>query len=404
MSPGPLAARPRPRRRGPLVRSTPRTAHRQCLTRQRRPVRPRLHPDKRDARRRESRDKHILTSRLTPKTAVRGRATVVGQRVAIERPTVPVNSSGCPTMKREDAMAGPPRQRGTTRYLSFDARSIRDTGRCPRDPGGRTAPYPAAEVADLETAGPLAKWDRGLTCPVCGRGILEFTFIEVLSKRGSTLLRESLEQPSVGQAGTSASGAVTPQPPAPARGPSRSLESVRSRYLDPQRGSPPADQRAPATCDMRGATIVSIEAGKRRAEPIGSDPPTNYDRSQTSSSSTETLHITHSTQFAMRIFEESATLTGGGGSVALMGFAGISGTLEQRLLKHYSVDVTSTLTFERMSQMEVPAGKHVRVTLSWKRIWQDGVVSLRTRSGSQVVVPYSLTVDLSYDQKVVDVS
>ncbi len=71
---------------------------------------------------------------------------------------------------------------------------------------------------------------------------------------------------------------------------------------------------------------------------------------------------------------------------------------------HHSVGVKSTFTVQRMSEIRVPARKHVRVTLTWKRIWQDGIVNLRTTQGVDVAVPYSLTVDLGFDKKTDDVS
>ncbi len=52
----------------------------------------------------------------------------------------------------------------------------------------------------------------------------------------------------------------------------------------------------------------------------------------------------------------------------------------------------------------MPPRKHVRVTLAWKRVWQDGVIKLSTRAGEQIELPYSMTVDLSFDKKTVDLT
>ena len=153
---------------------------------------------------------------------------------------------------------------------------------------------------------------------------------------------------------------------------------------------------------MDRATVVSIKTGKRRSEPIGTEQ-IDFDNSGSSSSSVETLHITHSTEFAISFSEERATVAGGQGSVGLIGFADISGSLQQTLRTHHSVGVTSTFTVERISEIQIPPRKHVRVTLAWKRIWQDGIVDLRTKQGAEVAVPYSLTVDLGFDKKTIDV-
>jgi hypothetical protein len=221
---------------------------------------------------------------------------------------------------------------------------------------------------------------------------------------GAVGLSGSLDSPIFPRIPRDAGGAETGQQPSHLR-PRLLSDDVRDyrRRLHADTTQPATRPSAPPSYPMKGAVVASIAAGKRRAEPIGSED-TEYDNSESSSSSVETLHITHSTEFAMHLEEEKATVGGGGGSVALIGFANISGSLQQTLRRHHSVGVTSTFTVERTSQITVPAHKHVRVTLNWKRIWQDGVVNLRTTAGAQVAVPYSMTVDLSFDKKTVDVS
>jgi hypothetical protein len=277
-------------------------------------------------------------------------------------------------------MAGP-FYLGSTWYLSFNARSIRDTGRCSLDPGGRKRPYPNAEIADPAPGGAKTL----VKCPVCGTSRSKYTTLAGFSSHSYVALRRPLAGRSGGQPGAGAAGGTGVHVTQPARD-----------RVAPQ-------QRAPEMYSMDGATLASIEAGGRRAEAIGTEQ-IDFDNSKSSSSSVETLHITHSTEFAMRFDQERATLSGGGASVALIGFAGISGSLQQTLRSHHSVGVTSTFTVQRISEIQVPARKHVRVTLTWKRIWQDGVVKMRTTSGVKVAVPYSMTVDLGFDKKTVDVS
>ncbi len=153
---------------------------------------------------------------------------------------------------------------------------------------------------------------------------------------------------------------------------------------------------------MRGAVVVRVLPGKRRVEPIGRDQ-TDFDNSGSASTSVETLHITHATEFEMLLDEDTATTSSGGGSVALIGLADISGQIQQELRRHHSVRVSSTFTMERTSELQVPAHTHVRILLDWKRIWQDGVIELRTRNRDQVELPYSLTVGLDFDKTTLDV-
>jgi hypothetical protein len=214
---------------------------------------------------------------------------------------------------------------------------------------------------------------------------LDLSFLEYRSRRVT------------GNAGTGQQPSRAQRPRLPSQDVSLSLTRPDVSYTP----RPTPQQRAPTSYEVRGAVVASISAGKRRAEPIGNEH-TDYDNSESSSSSVETLHITHSTEFAMHLDEDKATVTGGGGSVAMVGFANISGSLQQTLRKHHSVGVTSTISVERTSQITVPAHKHVRVTLKWKRIWQDGIVNLRTTTGVQIAVPYSMTVDLSFDKKTRD--
>lgn len=292
-------------------------------------------------------------------------------------------------------MTTPPGQSGPLWYLSFEARSIRDTGRCPRDPGGRANPYPHSEIAKKARA--EIGW--GVTCPVCGSAYKRLQILEVMSSGNSPFLRhEQLSTAAPSLARDSARrlptrGATDAPKTSKARGPvARSNEVGAS---SPQRASP----NYPA----RGLTVSGFSSGKRRTEPIGTDS-TDFDNSESFSSSVETLHISHTTAIEVQLDEEAATLTGGGGSVALIGLADFSGKLEQQLRRHHSVGMSSTLNFQRTSEIHVPPRKHVRVTLAWKRVWQDGVIKLSTRAGEQIELPYSMTVDLSFDKKTVDLT
>jgi hypothetical protein len=271
-------------------------------------------------------------------------------------------------------------------YLTFDARSIRDTGRCSWDPGSRTTPYPEAEIADPQPS-QLTQIMAVVRCPVCGMSRRQYTRLE--SESSSTLF-VPFWQRTGGPAGP-AWGAGGGSPPA-------ALTSPRTRDLGAQRQPAPTP-----TYSMDRATVASIAAGERRAEPMGTEQ-IDFDNSNSSSSSVETLHITHSTEFAISFDQERATTAGARTSVTLLGFAAISGSLQQTLRSHHSVGVKSTFTVQRISEIRVPARKHVRVTLTWKRIWQDGIVNLRTTQGVDVAVPYSLTVDLGFDKKTDDVS
>ena len=167
--------------------------------------------------------------------------------------------------------------------------------------------------------------------------------------------------------------------------------------------APPAvSAMRPTTISLQRATVVGVEPGSRRSEGIGTETY-DFDNSGSSSTSEEMLQITNETQFVMVIDGERSSVKGGNSTFGITHFASIEGQVQNTLRNHYSVEATSKLTVERSTRISIPPRTHVRVTLNWKRVWQDGVINLRPPSGHAVAVPYSVTVDLSFDKKTVDV-
>ena len=150
------------------------------------------------------------------------------------------------------------------------------------------------------------------------------------------------------------------------------------------------------------AFVLNVQAGRRRLEPIGSEAY-DFDNKGSSSTSEETLEITNTTEFVMTFEKESATVKGGKGSVNVLNFASLEGDLESTLRRQYSIQATSTLSVQRTSRITIPPRTHVRVTFNWKRVWQDGTISVRTANGLEVALPYSITVDLSFDKTTQDI-
>lgn len=90
--------------------------------------------------------------------------------------------------------------------------------------------------------------------------------------------------------------------------------------------------------------------------------------------------------------------------MTLLHFPSVEGQLQNTLRSQYSVQATSTFSVERTSKITILPQTQVRVTFNWKRVWQDGTINLRTSQGADVALPYSITVDLSFDKTTVDVS
>lgn len=153
---------------------------------------------------------------------------------------------------------------------------------------------------------------------------------------------------------------------------------------------------------LRDPQNVEFLPATRRLEEIGTTQ-SDFDNSGSSATSVETLRISNSTQFVLKFDTARATLRSGKSSVSLLDFAKIEGQLQSTLRTEYSLSEKTALTVERTSQINIPAQAHVRVLLSWKRIWQDGVIVVRARSGVDVLVPYSVTVDLIFDKTLTDI-
>jgi hypothetical protein len=162
-------------------------------------------------------------------------------------------------------------------------------------------------------------------------------------------------------------------------------------------------KRDASQISLRNLRSVEFPSATRRLEPIGTDQY-DFDNSASSATSIETLRIFHSTQFILVFDIDHAVLRSGQSSVGIMDFARIQGRLQSSVMSHLSLTEQTTLTVERTSQINIPANAHVRVALQWKRVWQDGIVALRTRSGFDVEIPYSVTTDLVFDKTLTDIT
>lgn len=153
---------------------------------------------------------------------------------------------------------------------------------------------------------------------------------------------------------------------------------------------------------LRNLRSIEFQSLARRLELIGAEQY-DFDNSESSATSVETLRIFNSTQFILKFDTGNAVLRGGQSAIGILDFAKIQGQLQSNLLSQYSLSEQTTLTVERTSQINIPAQAHVRVVVNWKRVWQDGVVILRTRSGVDVEIPYSITIDLIFDKTLTDI-
>jgi hypothetical protein len=157
----------------------------------------------------------------------------------------------------------------------------------------------------------------------------------------------------------------------------------------------------PVTVDLSNSRIVRIRETTRKEEPAGEE---SYDfgQSGTTASAVETIGLSHTTEWAVTIDTARARTTGGNAELRLVGVASVRGNIDATLTKKYSATWRQSISRQQSTAVTIPAGKRVRVTVRWKRIWQEGEVDLRTPTGTIVTLPFRVTIMLGFDKETVD--
>jgi hypothetical protein len=155
--------------------------------------------------------------------------------------------------------------------------------------------------------------------------------------------------------------------------------------------------------DFTYSRIAGIRETTRTEESIGEETRI-FDQSQTTASAVETMGLSHTAEWASTVDTTRARTFGGsaGLSIAILGIASLQGKMENSLSVRYSSSWKQSITREQSTAITIPAGKKVRVTVRWKRIWQEGVIVLRSPSGPRAYVPFRVTVMLAFDKETVD--
>ena len=147
--------------------------------------------------------------------------------------------------------------------------------------------------------------------------------------------------------------------------------------------------------------IVKITEGRREEEILGDDPPVRYINQNSDSESTERLVCTRSFRQQCDIqMDKTTTTTTSLGAAYKMGVltatAGVS--VAQAIKQSYSITEETSRTFEQAVEVKVPPRSSLFVTLTWKRLWQMGNVSVESE-GIVYEVPYRLLVGLAFDKR-----
>ena len=156
-----------------------------------------------------------------------------------------------------------------------------------------------------------------------------------------------------------------------------------------------------ARMDFSNSSIVKISETSRMEEPIGEERYI-FGQKGTTASAVETIGLSHTAEWTVTVDTARARTLGGSTGLGVSGLASIRGTIEASLTEKYSDTWKQSTSRQQTTAVSVPAGKKIRVTVRWKRIWQEGEITLRKSDGTQATVPFRVTVMLGFDQEIVD--
>ncbi len=147
--------------------------------------------------------------------------------------------------------------------------------------------------------------------------------------------------------------------------------------------------------------ITDIVETARHEEPIGQDTRL-LDSSQTAATISRTLSFTMEWTQTLDVEIEKTKTIKGQVSISAFDIASLEGSVEQSVRNKYGLTTQEKQTQVETMSIPVPAGTRLRVSLTWKRVWQAGHVELERSSGEQLQVPFAVAVGLTFDQVIVD--
>lgn len=183
-----------------------------------------------------------------------------------------------------------------------------------------------------------------------------------------------------------------------------SRDYVNGKEVKPLRFTPPKDPAAVAECPKchgrwfiyEQARTIEVREGSREDE-VAYQDEILLDNSRGASpmkrKQTITREWTETLEIELENSETSEVTAKIGGDVA-----SLQAMAQNALKSTYRLSQTETKTFSDELEFEVPAGVRRRVILTFKRVWQHGVLELRSKEGEPATeVPYKLVVGLKFD-------
>jgi hypothetical protein len=166
--------------------------------------------------------------------------------------------------------------------------------------------------------------------------------------------------------------------------------------------SPLSTPAPPANGGINEDIVSIVPAAELRSESIGTEQRI-FNNLGSDSASIETLRISQVASFHLQ-FEENSDETASRELKLGPSWLTLKGSIEQRLLERHGRSLGASLAVDQTSTITVPARRLVRVTLEWKRVWEDGAILIGDPTQPIYEVPYHITTNLSYHKTTQDES
>ncbi len=151
----------------------------------------------------------------------------------------------------------------------------------------------------------------------------------------------------------------------------------------------------------RSATVTLIDSG-RTLEPIGDEVRT-IDNARSDVQSVRRIKATRRWLRRCEVGWEQSESRISGINVDPGLLVTLKHEVENAVRRSHSASDEQEDTFEEEIEITVPGRTAVQVTLSWKRIWQEGLAVCTAPSGQVIQLPYRLVAGVTFDQRITDV-
>jgi hypothetical protein len=146
-----------------------------------------------------------------------------------------------------------------------------------------------------------------------------------------------------------------------------------------------------------GVSVVDVVETERSEEVIGDDRRL-IDNLKSSTKVTRKFALTKEWSRTYSIEYEKSHTDRNELNIAIPDIGGLRASAEHGLRKKYAMSEEAKETYVEEIESEVPAFTKLSLVFRWKRIWQHGVVQLKTSKGDEIRVPYKIVVGVTFDQ------